>query len=220
MANELFDTNEHMEEETKHRIPDKETSEAIWKEVLAGDYGKVISSDTVVMKAVYFDTENRILKQNGIAMRVRCEGSNCFATLKWGSKESDQEGLNRHHEINVPVDGDTCFIAPPSNLFEQSIDGQNMETLIGSSTLVNLFETRVLRKRATLEKDKTIVELAIDEGLIVTDNAEEAISEMEVELMVGSISTTIDIANTIADKYDLQIEPKTKYARAIALLEK
>jgi len=206
-----------MEQETKYTIKDQKTADLIWDEVLNGKYADASSAESVFMEGAYFDTKSRVLKRNNIALRVRCEGSICFATLKWGGG-SVVHGLHEHQEVNIPIDTDSCFIAPPLDIFEESIDGQKMSELVGSEELEVLFKTLITRRRAKLHYRGSIVELAIDQGKVTTGEKEEPISEMEIELYAGELADVLELTQTIAEKYDLQPENRSKYARAIALL--
>ncbi|MBQ9911996.1 MAG: CYTH domain-containing protein [Firmicutes bacterium] len=208
-----------MEQETKYTIKDGKTADLIWEEVLSGKYGEAIGPESVYMEGAYFDTPGRVLKKNNVALRVRCEGAICFATLKWGGNKAVQ-GLHEHQEVNIPVDTDSCLIAPPVDIFEDSIDGRKMSDLVGDEPLEMLFETLVTRRRAKIHYRSSVVELAIDIGSVVAGEKEESISEMEIELYSGQLSDVLDLTQDIAERHGLTPEDRSKYARAVALLEK
>ena len=207
-----------MEQETKYTIKGDKTADLIWEEVLSGIYGDAINPETVLMEGAYYDTPSRVLKNNNVALRVRCEGAICFATLKWGGSKVVQ-GLHEHQEVNVPIDTDSCLIAPSVDIFEESIDGQKMSDLVGDEELELLFVTQVTRRRAKLHYRSSIVELAIDQGKVSAKGKEALISEMEIELYSGELGDVLNLTQDIADKYGLEAENRSKYARAIALLE-
>ncbi len=207
-----------MEQETKFTIKDKETADLIWEEVLSGKYGDPKGAESVLMEGAYFDTPSQVLRRNNVALRVRCEGSICFATIKWGGSKVTQ-GLHEHQEVNVPVETDSCLIAPPLDIFDESIDGRKMSDLIGDEKLEMLFETAVTRRRAKLHYGQSVMELAIDEGKVIATGKEAPILEMEIELYAGELGDIIKMTQIIADKYGLEPENRSKYARAIALLD-
>ena len=207
-----------MEQETKYTIKDSETADLIWEDILSGKYGDPKGAESVLMEGAYFDTPSRVLKRNNVALRVRCEGSICFATLKWGGSKVIQ-GLHEHQEVNIPVDTGSCFIAPPVDVFEESIDGKNMGELLGDESLELLFETVVTRRRAKLRYGSSIMELAIDRGKVIAGEKEAPISEIEIELYAGELSDVLDLTAVISEKYGLTPEDRSKYARAIALLD-
>ena len=207
-----------MEQETKYTIKDSDTADRIWDAILSGKYGDPKGAESVDMEGAYFDTPSRILRNNNIALRVRCKGSICFATLKWGGSETVM-GLHEHQEVNIPIETDSCLIAPSAEIFEDSIDGRKMSDLVGDEELELLFVSKVNRRRAKLRYGQSVVEIAIDRGFVEAGDKQEAISEMEIELYAGELSDVLKLTQTIADKYGLEAENRSKYARAIALLD-
>ena len=57
-----------METELKYGIPSREKADAIWEEAFVSPYSDNSTAEKVVMKAVYFDTEDRILSKNNVAV--------------------------------------------------------------------------------------------------------------------------------------------------------
>ncbi len=204
-----------MELEMKYAIPSRETADDIWADAMLESLTDSTGSEAVVMKAVYFDTEDGALRDHNITLRVRAEGERSFATLKWGGSVHD--GMHERQEINVPVSGEETFIAPPASLFQESEEGAALLELIGTKPLQNLLETRFLRRRKRLHYNGSIMELAIDTGSIVTDNGSLPILELELELFTGSEKDIAELGGRIADKYALLPENRSKFARGLAL---
>jgi len=206
-----------MELEVKYMIPDKETADAIWNDPMVHELADVSSIEKVVMKAVYFDTEDRDLSSNNVTMRVRAEGERTFGTLKWGG--SIRNGFAERMEVNVPVSGEEVFIAPPIDLFKESEDGIDLIELIRGKDLISLLETRFLRKRLRLSYGDSVMELAVDTGDIVTDAGNAPILEMEIELFAGDVKDVIELGEKLAEKYKLEPGKKSKFSRGLALLQ-
>lgn len=205
-----------METELKYGIPSREKADAIWEEAFVSPYSDNSTAEKVVMKAVYFDTEDRILSKNNVAVRVRAEGDISFATLKWGGKA--ENGLHERGEINIPVSGEEIFIQPPVDMFKESEDGRQLMDLIGDRRLVNLLETRFLRRRIKVHYNESIMEMAIDTGSIITDAGTAPILEMELELYLGETEDLIALGDLIREKYGLEPENTSKLARGLAML--
>ena len=205
-----------MEQELKYAIPDKDTSDRLWAEALESEYTDADSAETLVMKAVYFDTEDGILSDNNVTFRVRAEGENAFATLKWGGSSSG--GFHERQEINVPVSGETCFIQPPTDLFKASVEGMQLMQLLGDKPLVNTLEMRFLRRRVKLHYSGSVMELAVDSGSIITDKGEVPILEAEIELYAGNEKDVLTVGEHIAETYGLVPEDRSKFARGITFL--
>lgn len=206
-----------MEIEMKYGIGEKETAKSIWEDEYLTSIEEKDSREKVYMKASYFDTDDYILSKNDIAFRVRMEGSRIVASLKW--KGASKDGLHTREEINVPVNDEACFIAPDPEIFKESDIGRDMIALVAGKPLHSLLETRFLRSKMRIDTGKSICEVAIDEGEIVTDFGNVPICEMEIELFTGEQEDVLQIGRTLAEKYGLTAENRSKYARGLKLLE-
>lgn len=205
-----------MEIEMKYSIPDRETSEAIWEDEYLASIEEADTRENIVMKAVYFDTEDYVLSRNDIAMRVRLEGERVVATIKSSGKSED--GLHVREEINVPVDDEKFFLVPDLQVFKESEIGQQLIGLVGFKTLFGVIETNFLRSCFKVDNGKGIMEVAIDRGEIITREGNEPICELEIELFSGEEDALKEVTQTLVEKYNLQAEDRSKYARGLALL--
>ncbi len=206
-----------MEIEMKYGIRDKETAKSIWEDEYLLSMEEKDSREKVYMKASYFDTDDYILSKNDIAFRVRMEGTRIVASLKW--KGASVEGLHTREEINVPVNDEACFIMPDPEIFKESDIGRDMIALVSGKPLRSLLETRFLRSKMRIDTGKSICEVAIDEGEIVTDFGNLPICELEIELFSGDQEDVRKIGDALAEKYSLTSENRSKYARGLKLLE-
>jgi inorganic triphosphatase YgiF len=206
-----------MEIEMKYVIGDKEIAKSIWEDENLSGIEEKDSREKVYMKASYFDTDDYILSKNDIAFRVRMEGSRIVASLKWNG--SSIEGLHTREEINVPVNDEACFIAPDPEIFKEAEMGRDMIALVAGKPLHSLLETRFLRSRVRIDTGKSICEIAIDEGEIVTDFGNLPICELEIELFTGDQAEVRKLGDMLAEKYGLIPEDRSKYARGLKLLE-
>jgi inorganic triphosphatase YgiF len=206
-----------MEIEMKYGIGDKETANRIWEDEYLLSIEEKDSREKIYMKASYFDTDDYILSKNDIAFRVRMEGSRIVASLKCNGES--KEGLHTREEINVPVNDETCFIMPKPEIFIESDIGREMIELVQGKPLHSLLETRFLRSRLRVDTGKSICEVAIDEGEIITDFGNLPICELEIELFSGDTEDVLRIGKSLADKYNLTAEDQSKYARGLKLLQ-
>ena len=205
-----------MELEMKYSIPDKETADAIWEDGFLSSISDMSSAEKVVMKAVYFDTDDRVLAAHDAALRVRSEGDYSFATLKWNGTSED--GLHEREELNVPVRDETSFIKLDADMFNESEDGRALMKLTEGKELRNLLETRFLRKRIRVDFEGNIIELAIDTGSIITDAGDEPIMELELELFAGDRGALKRLGDDLSERYGLKPLNISKFARGLALL--
>lgn len=208
-----------MELEMKYRIESRAVADALWDDDCLMAIADLSSREKLVMKAVYFDTEDRILSKNNMAFRVRLEGERIFATLKWDGHSSN--GFHEREEINVPVPptaGETYFINPPVDLFSESEDGRALIKFVGDKPLINMLETRYLRRRMRVDLNDSIMEIAIDTGNIVTDMGDEPILELEIELFTGEVSDVKELGQKLSERYSLKPESISKLGRGFALI--
>ena len=206
-----------MEIEMKYGIRDREVARSIWEDDYLESIEEKDSREKVFMKAAYFDTDDYILSKNDIAFRVRMEGSRIVASLKWNG--ASEQGLHTREEINVPVKDEACFILPNPEIFKESDIGRDMIEMVRGKPLHSLLETRFLRSRLRVDTGKSICEVAIDEGEIVTDLGNLPICELEIELFSGDQEDVRKIGDTLAEKYQLTTENTSKYARGLKLLK-
>ncbi|WP_130861052.1 CYTH domain-containing protein [Bacilliculturomica massiliensis] len=207
-----------MEIEMKYGIADKERAEEIWEDPQLLAIGDLDSRETVLMKAVYFDTEDHVLSENDMAFRVRMEGSRIVASLKWNGSVVD--GYHTREELNVPVTEESYLIDPPTDLFKESEQGKALLELVGDKRLVNMMENRFLRRKMRADSGSAICEIAIDTGEIVTDGGSMPICELEIELYSGEPEEIKAIGASLAEKYGLVPENRSKYARGLSLARK
>ncbi|MBE6033120.1 CYTH domain-containing protein [Aminipila sp.] len=205
-----------MEIEMKYGIEDKETAASIWDDEYLLSIEESDTREKILMKAAYFDTEDFILSKNDIALRVRKEGARTVATLKWKGK--NEGGLHIREEINVPVDDENYFLLPDPQIFKESEIGQEVIALLGFKKLHSIMETNFVRNRFRIDNGSGIMEVSLDDGEIVTPKGTAPICELEVELFSGEQEALEDVTKTIAEKYGLEPETKSKYARGLAIL--
>ena len=205
-----------MELEMKYSIPSKEVADALWSDDFLMEIGDTATRKKMVMKAVYFDTQDGVLSKNNIAFRVRSEDGFMLATLKWGG--TVENGFHSREEINVPVSGAGCFITSAKDIFKESEDGQKLLELLGDQPLVNLLETRFLRSCMRLSYGASIMEMAIDTGSIITDKGELPIMELELELYAGDPTDVKALGEKLEERFGLVPGNESKLKRGLDLI--
>ncbi|MDR0852425.1 MAG: CYTH domain-containing protein [Clostridiales Family XIII bacterium] len=207
-----------MEIELKYNIVDHTQMNTIWDDEYLKSIEENDSRGTVHMKAVYFDTESLVLSKNFIAFRIRREGDRVIGTLKWGNDDDvAATGLYVREEVNVPVKDDTCFLLPDPGIFHESREGKALLDLIDGAPLVCIFETTFTRRKFRIDNGETICEVSFDEGEIRSGDDVMPISELEIELFSGSQDEMIRIGEMLSQRYGLNPEKRSKYARGLML---
>lgn len=164
------------------------------------------------MRAYYYDTADAALRQNGLAFRVRQEGSRWVATIK--DNGSSAGGLHERNEWNIEVDGNnpdlSCFRGTDiAARLKKCTEGKKPQLLF-----VTAFERRCLLLQS---KGGSRIELAIDEGEITAAAKAEAIRELELEIKQGSYGDLFVLGSELAARHPLLPETKSKFYRGLLL---
>lgn len=92
--------------------------------------------------------------------------------------------------------------------------------LIDNQDLHPVIHMNYLRRRFRMDIGESFVEVAIDTGEISTMTASTPVCELEIELYSGDVDDMIAFGNKLADRYGIEREDITKYARGLELLKK
>ena len=208
-----------MEIELKYRVDSPAQYEQILKDSWIDNHAESEGREIVRMKAAYFDTEDHALINHNIALRIRSEGDRTLATLKWRDDDEGISGLYIRSEINIPVTDPTCFFHPDPGLFKESAEGKDLLDIIDGKPLINVFDIIFTRNRIRIDYEQSILELALDEGVIVAGAKSIQLRELELEIYSGNKEDLLAVGKKIAGKYGLKPELKTKFTRGVELLD-
>jgi triphosphatase len=164
------------------------------------------------LNSVYFDSDDRFLRDHGLTLRVRHTGDKTVQTIK---------------TANI---GSNCF---ERSQWEQAIEGDQpdltnvTDTALGPiltdevrNTLKPIFETRIERTEYHLNGGDTAIAMAVDEGQIVAFDSSCPVFEIELELKHGNLAELFKIARAISDIVPAQLDVKSKSERGYELIEK
>ena len=193
----------------------KKNVKALTASSLVAKKTKKGSHKTMKLVNIYFDTRDLLLRQAGIAYRVRQNGKKFEATVKLGRSEAG--GLSARQEYNVAVKN----AKPDLSVFNDSGLQVDFDALLGTAQVEKLFTVRVKREIRLLQVTKeTVVEMAIDQGFISAGGKKETIDEVELELKEGSLADLLAYTAKIDAEVPVFTESRSKYARGLALLDK
>jgi len=209
-----------MEIELKYRIDSVEQYESILADGWIAAHAENEEPEIVRMKAAYYDTEDHILIRHNIAFRIRCENERTVATLKWSDDDDGISGLYIRSEINIPVSDQCCFFDPDPSIFKESKEGQDLLDIIDGKPLANIFDMVFTRKRFRIDYEQSILEIALDEGVIVIGDNNIQLRELEIEIYSGIKEDLLAVGKKLANKYRLEPELQTKFSRGVELINK
>lgn len=152
---------------------------------------------TVTLHNVYYDTAEQLLRQNMMALRLRQLGEASLPrwvqTLKIGA--SDTSALSQRGEWETDLAAGellhSALMATPWQAFDP--DARIFASLKPCFTTIFDRTSWVVRKR-----DGSALEVCLDLGHVLADGKEEAICELEIELLQGSVEDLFDLAEAIS----------------------
>jgi inorganic triphosphatase YgiF len=157
--------------------------------------------------STYFDTAEKHLQLQGIALRVRKTGRAApVMTLKWD--EPAAAGPFSRGEVEVRCPGgvpDVQLLGPDA--------AKRVADAAGALPLIPAFETRVKRRTVILRHGHSELEIALDDGSIVAGEARLPLTEVEVELKSGNIHDMLACAVLLSREAALQLDFESKSAK-------
>jgi len=162
---------------------------------------------TITMETTYFDTPSGSLSARKYMLRTRLENGVSICTLKTpGDGHTRGEWEVRCDSVMAAVP-ELCKLGCPADLAELASEG-----------LIPICGARFTRKAGSFTLLDCSVELALDQGALFAGAKELPLCEIEVEHKSGSQEATDAFAKQLADIYGLVPEEKSKFARALALM--
>ena len=165
--------------------------------------GKETSYD---METTYYDTPAGDLSQKKFTLRRRMENGQSVCTLKTPAK-----GMGRmEFEVNSPniekALSELCKLSGVTEL--PALLAHGIAPLCGA---------KFQRIAKTISFEGSILELALDDGVLTGGDKTLPLCEIEVELKEGAEETAVKYAKALAKTYNLEIEHASKFARSRAL---
>lgn len=167
------------------------------------------------LAAKYLDTDDRRLAQAGMAWRLRREGRRWIQTLKAGGMNA----LERfEHEVMRP---DATYDA---SKHAGTPVGDRLITLLRRARTDDVelgvrFQTEVRRTARRVRTRGAVVEVAFDEGRLLSAGSTQRIREIEFELISGSTTAMLALAERWRKRFGLIYDPRSKAERGDRLAE-
>lgn len=162
--------------------------------------------DTFQMETTYYDTADCALSQRKITLRRRFENGISVCTLKtpaggFGRGEFQTEASTIHEAIPI-----LCKLSGFAEL--EDIIKSGLTEVCGAKF------TRIARK---ISFGNSILELALDQGVLLGNGRQLPLCEVEVELISGASKDADQYGALLSAKFALQEEFVSKFRRAMAL---
>lgn len=151
----------------------------------------VLNQATEILGNTYYDTASQFFAKQQMGLRVRNKNQQYEMTLK--TKGEIIGGLHIRPEYNLKLSDsypDLKKLTAEFNLpFEQTEQLQ--------AELNAVFSTDFTRDKWLVKSGRSLIEIALDRGLIKNHYGEEAICELELELKQGEIGDILVLLTTL-----------------------
>ncbi len=143
----------------------------------------------------YYDTTDFALANSQVALRIRRDGEQLIQTLK--SKGSSVAGLSERNEWDWYLKSNRLVLSH----LDDSCWPESLRKL-DKKQLKAVFSTDFKRQFAELRWQRdgvaTVVEVALDQGVVIADQQQEEICEIELELRAGDPVSLFELALELA----------------------
>ena len=197
-----------MERELKLQVLEADA----WENILSHPLVDLAAVTPRPMHARYFDTSDHSLQRARIAYRVRLEGEQWVATLKFGGAASG--GLHERPEWNVPVAGPQADLGA----FDDPELVQILRPYLHLPLTVVLETVFERRERSLTGSQGEHLLLAADRGEIRVKGETLPILELELELVRGSVAAILEYGADLCAALPLCPESESKFQRGMGLL--
>lgn len=203
-----------MEIELKYLIKDNSAIGEIFKDEYILSLIAQGSKKVIPMEAIYYDTEDGDLQKEKAAYRIRKEGNEYVATVKWGG--GSEKGLHTREEVNVKVDAD-YGLNPGIDCLEGTSAFEMYKAITSEKKLVPIVKMSFDRTEYQMAVGETLCIFSVDIGEIQGISKKESINEIEIELYSGKEEDMLIVGSYLQDKY--QVEPcnVSKLSRGLSL---
>ena len=158
----------------------------------------------------YWDTEDRALRAAGLSLRLRHFDDRTVQTIK---READlAAGLLARVEDEIPLDGTT----PDLDALARHVTPEFLAAI--ANRLNPVFDVDVERTQWRLQRDGSVLQFDLDEGVIHAGEQEQAVLELEIELAEGGAAPLFEVARELGRRIPLTLVFCTKSDRGYSLV--
>ncbi|MGI2195292.1 inorganic triphosphatase [Shewanella baltica] len=162
----------------------------------------------------YFDTPDLQLRQWDMGLRVRGYDAHREQTIKTAGQVVG--GIHSRPEYNVTIQADS----PDLSLFPACIWPADADLAATQAQLTCIFHTDFYRRAWHVKMDNSLVEVALDIGEITANGQQEALCELEFELLSGDTEALLKLAMQVASVVPVRLGKASKAQRGYRLAGK
>lgn len=166
---------------------------------------------TETVRSTYFDTASGDLRKNGIVLRTRRKGRAAPILGVKAAQMGDGPFSRKEIEVRSPNPH------PDLTLFDGATASE-LVALVGERPLAAQFETIIKRRTILVERGRSRIEIAFDEGGIAVAGRSVPLAEVELELKAGDEPDLYDLAMSLAEELPLRLDFVSKGERGFRAL--
>ncbi len=210
-----------MELEAKYAIPDQDSL----TELLTSDFWQDYRLEDLrceEYKAIYLDTTTAAVAELWSSVRLRKEGENAVVTFKWpvGEEAAISAAIKIRGEYNLELKQENFEHWQNELLAREDFHTQvppELVVLVRENMLFPRYQAIFKRHHAEMRFGTSLLELAIDVGYLQAGQAQEDISELEIELIEGQAEDLTHFCEKVTARFALQALQESKFTRLLAL---
>lgn len=162
---------------------------------------------------IYYETADNWLRRHDMGLRIRGEQGRYEMTMKVAGRVVG--GLHQRPEYNIDIDKPELALEKlPAEVWPE---GKLPATL--ASQVQPLFSTDFWREKWLVDLNDSRIELALDRGDVKAGAHQEAICELELELLHGKVEDILELAGQLLSSGVLRQGSFSKAARGYHLAQ-
>lgn len=170
-------------------------------------------SDPVSLLNAYFETADLWFRRHDAGLRTRCKQGKFEQTIKLAGQQ--QGAAHVRPEYNLPCEG----VYPELTAFPAQIWPQGTDVAQLQQALQEVFRTDFSRRKAVVGRGDTQIELVLDQGWVQAQGRQEAIAEIELELLSGDPQQLFVLAAELVEQLPLLAGFQSKAERGYRLAQ-
>ena len=166
-------------------------------------------SETIQLQAKYYDTSDRSLSKNNVAIRQRLENTDWVQTLKAAKSQSHLHRFEENHNLGELESTPELDLS----VYSQNSEGYQILNKVLNGKFDDLqlqFETDIQRTLRVIEFEGAEIEVCLDIGEVRSGEKVQEIHEVEFELKSGNVSSLLAFCFEWVKKYQLWLDVRSK----------
>jgi len=160
---------------------------------------------------IYYETPDNWLRRHDRGLRIRGAGGRYEITMKIAGRVVG--GLHQRPEYNIDIDKPELALERfPAEVWPEGILPDTLANQVRP-----LFSTNFTREKWLVNEGKSRIEIALDLGEVKAGELQEAICELELELLEGNAEDLLKLARKLVSQPGLRQGSLSKAARGYHL---